>query len=78
MRESRKASFAFALHDSGQGLSTYHGVRKYGIELEVLASHRPEIASACFIAGLQQPGALRLADAHHLPAEAGSYSGASH
>ena len=59
-RESRKASFAFALQDEGAGLNTYKGVRKYGIELEVLQKHKPLVATAAYLAGLQLPGAIRI------------------
>ncbi len=59
-RENRKASFAFALQDSGSNLHTYKGVRKYGIELEVLQSHKQGIATAAYLAALQLPGAVRI------------------
>ena len=60
MRENRKASFSFALQDAGEGLSTYKGVQKYGVELEVLAKHKPKVATACYIAQLDKARALRL------------------
>ena len=59
MRENRKASFAFALQDSGSGLNTYQGIRKYGISLELLQEFRPGV-TACEIAALSQLEALRL------------------
>lgn len=58
-RENRKASFDFALRDSGERLNTYKGVSHYGIALEVLQEFRPE-ATACEIASLSRVGALRI------------------
>ena len=58
MRENRKVSFDFALKDSG-GLSTYRGVKKYGVELSVLQEFYPA-ATACEVVELDLRGAVRL------------------
>lgn len=59
-KETRKRSFEYALRDEGEGLSTYKGLKKYGIELPVLEVFSPSQATPDALAKLDRPRALRL------------------
>src|SRR5678815_930416 len=46
MRENRKISFEYAFRDEGENRSTYKGLRKYGVEYEVIKTHLPDFTPA--------------------------------